>query len=231
MIPQTTARAGRSSYADIAFDVITERIFSRALEPGDWIRIDALATELEMSITPVREALARTTALGLATADANRGFRVAPLLTKDEFHQLFAARRALEVAAVRGSDKKVAAWLEAVDAADVHRLRSVVSEMGALGPLDAYEEYSKFSRLDRELHSVLVQMAGNGFLATAWESLHFHLHVSRLYGHLGVIDFQQAHAEHVRIVEALEARDGADLVKVCDQHINRAERQLAALLD
>lgn len=233
MLPVTSiaqARPNRPSYADIAFEAITERIFNRTLEPGAWIRIDGVAAELDMSITPVREALARTAAVGLARADANRGYRVAPLLDAEHFHNLFAARRAIEIASLRGSRRKSAAWIDETPDTDIAALQALVAKMRDVPPVDSYREYSQFSRLDNELHLRLVKMAGNDFLVGAWEGLHFHLHMSRLYGGFGIIDFDVAQSEHEALVDALADRDGAQLIRLADAHISKAEKRLTALL-
>jgi hypothetical protein len=89
----------RASLVDLAYESLLEAIFDRQIEPGARLGIDVLADQLDMSITPVREALNRLTTQGLVTQAANRGFAVAPTLSTTEFHSLFAARRVIEVAA------------------------------------------------------------------------------------------------------------------------------------
>lgn len=220
----------RTSLTDVAYEAIAQAIFDRRIEPGARLRIDALAGELAMSITPVREALARTTAAGLTRLDANRGYTVAPLLDADAFHLLYAARRTIESGAVRGGARRPAAWAQDVAATDVRQLRSILAKMGKVEHGASYSDYSRFSRLDHSLHLGLIRLAGNSFLVTAWEGLHFHLHMSRLYAGAGVVDYDDAHAEHTAIVDALEQGDGRTLWRACDTHMARAEKRLVALL-
>lgn len=228
--PSHDPAAGRMSLTDIAQDAVTEAIFNRRIEPGARLRIEALATELAMSSTPVREALARTTAAGLTRLDANRGYTVAPLLDGDSFHLLFAARHTIEAGAVRGNQPQPAAWVRNVANADVRKLRSVVTKMARVEHGANYAGYSRFSRLDHSLHLALIELAGNPFLVNAWQGLHFHLHMSRLYAGAGVVDYDDAHTEHTAIVDALEQRDGAALWRACDAHMTRAEKRLVSLL-
>lgn len=222
-------RADRPSLADLAYDALAEAIHNRAIKPGERLRIDALAAELGMSITPVREALARTAAAGLTRLDANRGYAVAPALDADGFHQLYAARRAVESAAVRGAGDEPAAWVRDLDPASVRPLRSLLSAMAELGRGASYAEYSHFSRLDHDLHVRLIRLSGNPFLLTAFESLNFHLHMSRLYAGAGVADYDEAHAEHTAIIDALDRRDGLTLVRSCENHMLGAEARLLSL--
>lgn len=226
----TVPGRARPSRVDEAFEFIAERIFAQDVEPGDYLRIDALASELEMSITPVREALNRIAAVGLARADANRGYRVAPLLDSSAFHRLFSARHAIEMAAARGADDRPLAWVRDLQQSDVDRLAELVDRMNSIEHRSSYEQYSAFSRLDSDLHREIVRLSGNEFLLSAWQSLHFHLHVSRLYTGVGVIDFDEAQAEHHALVDALNDRDGELFVFLSDKHIRRAEKRLSHLL-
>lgn len=223
-------RPARPSRVDEAFDYIAERIFAQDVEPGDFLRIDAIAGELDMSITPVREALNRIAAVGLAQADANRGYRVAPLLDSSAFHRLFSARHAIEMAAARGGDERPIGWVKDLTQADIDRLAELVDRMEDIDHRDSYEHYSEYSRLDGLLHREFMRLSGNEFLLSAWQSLHFHMHVSRLYTGVGVIDFDEAQSEHHSLVDALRDRDGELFVFLCDKHIRRAEQRLSHLL-
>lgn len=223
-------RANRSSLVDVAYEAIAESIFDHRIEPGARLRIDALAAELAMSITPIREALARTSAVGLTRLDANRGYTVTPVLDAAAFHQLFAARRMIEAGAVRSTERTPAGWAARVTPEQVRTLRSHVSRMSRIGRGTRYADYSRFSRLDHELHRFLIELGGNPFLVTAFDSLHFHLHMSRLYAGAGIVDYEDAQAEHVAIVEAVESNDGPAVWRACQGHMAQAERRLLPLL-
>lgn len=222
--------SSRTSLVDVAFDAIIEAIFDRRIEPGARVRIDGLAGELDMSITPVREALARTAVAGLTSLDINRGYTVTPLLDSAAFHQLFTARRAIESAAVRGDERTPAAWAARLGLPELRHLRSLVTKMAKVGQGRRYADYSRFSQLDHELHLQLLRLGGNRFFVTAFESLNFHLHMSRLYAGAGVVDYDDAHAEHVAIVNALEQGDCQSVWRSCQAHMVRAEKRLLPLL-
>jgi DNA-binding GntR family transcriptional regulator len=76
----------------------------------------------------------------------------------------------------------------------------------------------------------LIQLGGNPFLLTAFESLNFHLHMSRLYAGAGVADHDKAHAEHTAIIDALDQRDGLTLWRSCEDHMLGAEARLVSLI-
>ena len=65
------------------FDVLHEKIISGAYKPGDWLRQDDIATQLGVSMTPVREGLDLLVSAGLAERVPYRGVRVREMSTKD----------------------------------------------------------------------------------------------------------------------------------------------------
>jgi DNA-binding GntR family transcriptional regulator len=64
-------------------DVLAERILTGQLRPGDRIKQDELAAELNMSRIPVRDALRTLETRGLVTLRANAGARVTSLTLRD----------------------------------------------------------------------------------------------------------------------------------------------------
>src|SRR5689334_6730843 len=65
------------------FDVLHAKIISGRYKPGDWLRQDDIATQLGVSMTPVREALDLLVSAGLAERVPYRGVRVREMNTKD----------------------------------------------------------------------------------------------------------------------------------------------------
>src|SRR5829696_2235653 len=65
------------------FDVLHEKIISGTYKPGDWLRQDDIATQLGVSMTPVREGLDLLVSAGLAERVPYRGVRVRKMSTKD----------------------------------------------------------------------------------------------------------------------------------------------------
>ena len=64
-------------------DVVAERILTGQLKPGDRIKQDELASELNLSRIPVRDALRILETRGLVSLKANAGARVASLGLRD----------------------------------------------------------------------------------------------------------------------------------------------------
>ena len=79
----TTATLKQPSLRDQALRVIREGMVSGELEPGGIYSATALATQLGVSASPVREAMLTLVNQGLMEAVRNRGFRVLPLDDED----------------------------------------------------------------------------------------------------------------------------------------------------
>src|ERR671918_149764 len=65
------------------FNVLHEKIISGTYKPGHWLRQEDIATQLGVSMTPVREALDLLVSAGLAERVPYRGVRVRETSTKD----------------------------------------------------------------------------------------------------------------------------------------------------
>src|ERR1700738_1076681 len=79
-IPDFAARPQLSE--DVA-SFVRKRIFEGTYTSGQYVRLDQLAAELGISVTPVREALFALRAEGLVAQQPRRGFVVMPLTQRD----------------------------------------------------------------------------------------------------------------------------------------------------
>ncbi|UEM07439.1 FCD domain-containing protein (plasmid) [Skermanella rosea] len=83
-----------------AYAAIHQAIRTGSLRPGQRLRFAELQSLCRMSVSPVREALARLTAEGFTISDDHRGFRVAPL-SRAELRDIVDNRKLLEGEALR----------------------------------------------------------------------------------------------------------------------------------
>ena len=86
--------------AEAALERLREAIILGELTPGTPLRLEDLARQLGMSISPIREAVRQLEALGLAEHVPHHGAKVMAL-DIEELRELFSVRRALEGMAVR----------------------------------------------------------------------------------------------------------------------------------
>jgi DNA-binding GntR family transcriptional regulator len=189
---------------DRVYAVLRQRIADGELERGVRLRQEALADELGVSRTPLREALRRLAAEGLVEFHPNRGAQV-PELSAETVRAAYEARLILEpgaarVAATRRPAAQIAAMHEAVEA-----------QRGASGP----EAYAA----SRAFHLALVRASGNEYLVRLAEALWVPGIAQAIYEqHRDAQERLVADvAEHERIAAAIEAGDG-DLAEALTRH-------------
>jgi DNA-binding GntR family transcriptional regulator len=83
------------SLAELAHEAIRDRILTGHFKPSDWLRQEELSQLLGVSHTPVREALDRLVADGLADRVPNRGVRVSPI-DENDIAEVYCLRLLLE---------------------------------------------------------------------------------------------------------------------------------------
>ena len=145
--------------ADYAYSEVRERIMSGTLPQGATVSQEALAAELNVSTTPLREAMRRLSAEGLVLLGAHRDARVAPL-TAAEARSLFEVRQQLDPLAVR-----LAA--ERRDERDAARIREAAA---SLEPLDAGSGLAALEA-HRAFHTALYRASHNDLLVGLLDGL------------------------------------------------------------
>jgi DNA-binding GntR family transcriptional regulator len=216
-VPTTPPRKpSRLSLADGVYDELMVRLFDDTLEPGASLNIDALARDMDVSQTPIREALARLESTGLVTRAALKGYRVAPVLSPKELADLLDARAVLEpVNAERAAARIDVAFIDALEASIVQL------EESPTGP--SFAEYHSYWEADERFHDLIARQADNSFLYRAFLSLGGQAQRFRLFGGLGVSDAESAIAEHRGVLEALRTGSAPLARKAMKRHVDNVK--------
>ncbi len=187
----------RASLADSVYETLLEAMIHGRLAAGAELNEVALARQLDVSRTPVHEALRRLVADGLVKACGRRRLCVAAL-SHDEVREVYAMRRLLEGAATEMAAERM------TDEA-LTELRRAADSLAANDR--AIDWTAKALRYDLEFHDAIAAACGNGRLRE--DISRYRLLVRGLCRMTGTVDnLHEALAEHVVILEALEARDG-----------------------
>ena len=101
--------AGYRTKTEVAVNSIRELLASGELSPGDHVTYRQLTERLQMSQTPVREAIRRLEAEGLLRSEPHKGVSVTDLedLTVEEAQDLYLVRMILEREAARLAASKI----------------------------------------------------------------------------------------------------------------------------
>lgn len=156
------------SLTDKAADHIRLRIVRGVFQLGEPLSEIALATELNVSKTPVREALMRLKGEGLVEVHPQRGTFVFAM-TPDQVRKLSELRAILECAAMRLA-------LEQNGPALVKAWTPIIAAMRAA--LDRFDA-ERYRRLDGEFHRALFALADNDYLLQAFNTIAFRVQALR----------------------------------------------------
>ena len=198
--------------AAAAFTALRAAIEDGRLRPGDRLRIDQLARDLQMSSTPIREALRLLQAEGLVDYEEHRGLSVRsfPAEAVDEIYRL---RTVLEPMAVQLAVER-ASEAERLDLKRIHHALKQMVQPGLRGP--------EASRLNSEWHRSLYSASGSAILVDFISRLWSRIPVELLW----TSDHVQTSVEnHEVVMRALEARDSDAAAEAMADHIRGSHRR------
>ncbi|WP_250475136.1 GntR family transcriptional regulator [Caballeronia sp. GAFFF1] len=184
---------------------LADRIVKGELQPGEWLRQDAIAAEFTTSHVPVREAFRRLESKGLVQSVPRRGVRVADL-DEPSIVEITRMRAALETLAMRVAmpliqDTDIAAATAAIERAN----RAV--------------DIEEWERCNREFHEAISRPCAMPRLLQTIDELH----VARLrymYATAHETDWDpQSQEEHCQILDAIRQQDVTKACACIERHI------------
>jgi DNA-binding GntR family transcriptional regulator len=194
------------------YDLLRHRIAAcrPGYEPGEQLNMSQVAAELEISITPVKDAVKRLQADGLVITKPRQGIFVREL-SNAELHDLLAVRRGLEVLA---ADLFRAPLDPRLDARMAAELVAWEHERGRGDVQAAYAHHFTF-------HSLMVEASGNRLLARMYQQLHAHLLIAFVYYTQSFNQTDDEILRHRRLLDALRATDFVAVRRSVDEHYKR----------
>jgi DNA-binding GntR family transcriptional regulator len=200
------------------YDRVRNAILDGGLAPGAVMSQVALAEELGISRTPLREALRMLQGEGLVEAEPNRRVRVAPM-TPSDLEQLCVVRVTLESEAVRLSVPRLTPE-------DVARLEGHMAEMAHYAGV---KDYRRWVVPHSKFHRALTAPAGqrvNDLLGQLFD------HAERYRRlHIGHGPSAWATASHREILDACKAEDVDLSAALLASHLARTGFEVTELLD
>ncbi|TQF77276.1 GntR family transcriptional regulator [Elioraea sp. Yellowstone] len=217
-VPARPRRTGATKPARVA-ELIREMIIQDTLPPGAPIRERALAEQLQVSRTPLREALKILAAEGLVEIEPHRGAVVAaPSPTEmRELLQLLGVIEAYagELAAASATEE------------EIREITALHYEM-----LAAYTRGDRLTYFHRNqaIHLALVRATRNRTLVAHHGRINARVYRARYISNLETQRWEKAIEEHEAILAALQRRDGAGLAAILREHVLRGWDETQILL-
>lgn len=199
---------------------LLSRILAGKYPPGHRFILNNIAAEMQVSITPVREALLDLAALGMVDFRPNAGAEAKQFGTQ-ELNEIYHLRRILEVEATRSACGNIPVdKLLQID----RESRNLLKASGGLHSLP------EAIALDLRLHGMIADYCGNGRLRS--EIQRYDVLIQAIRETLGNRNhvMELATVEHQRVIRALLANDADRAATAMARHIERARDDVAGML-
>lgn len=188
---------------------LRQMLVENQIAPGAKLNERELSEVLQVSRTPLREAIKMLAAEGLVELLPNRGAIAVELTEADVLNtfEVMAGLEALsgELAAQRITDAELA------------EIRAMHFEM-----LAAYtrRDLPAYYRLNSQIHRAINTAAKNGVLTATYNQVNARLQALRFRSNQDEGKWKQAMAEHDRMIDALGKRDAGAMRKVLGEHLD-----------
>ncbi|MFJ4027853.1 GntR family transcriptional regulator [Paenarthrobacter sp. NPDC089989] len=207
----------RNTGAHLVYTELKRQILDLELKPGTRIYEPAMAAALQVSRTPLREAIRRLISESLLEQQPTGGVLV-PLLDATAISELYDVRAALESLMAREACARATE-------ADIEKLQGILERNAALvGFADEAMKYGV------TLHATIASIAGN-----SW-ALRFHGQIAsqveryRYFTNNSPERREEALADHRRLVAALAAKDADTAAKIAFDHVIGARDETVRMI-
>lgn len=206
------------SSVDRIYEEVRVMATSFELRPGERINEVALARRLNVSRTPLREALNRLTTEGLLEVRSGQGFFRCNLDPKEVF-DLYQLRTVVECAAIR------LAVQYGDDASIDEVIRFLEATSGELPAKNARE----LVKLDEQFHEMIVSMSGNNEIPRVLRNINARIEFVRWID-VGRRGRSVTQIEHMEIARSLKQRDAERCSDLLARHIERRLEEITAAI-
>jgi DNA-binding GntR family transcriptional regulator len=205
---------------DWAYERIKESILNLNFLPGAQLQIDHLAIQMEISRTPIREALLRLERDGLVRVVPRVGFFVAEI-TRRDLEELYEIRELLESRAIKDS-------VENLTDQDLDNIDEILRQGAA-----AVEENNvdKFRKAEIDFHNYLTDHSNNRRLISILESYQDLTYRWRTLSLRSEENLRLSLSEHQEIARAVRQGDAELAHQLMSEHICKARDRILGLVD
>ena len=209
-----------SELKDWAYEIIKKAILDLHFSPGAQLRIHDLTEQMQVSRTPVREALLRLENEGLVRAVSRVGFFVTEI-TRRDLRELFELRELLESRAT----ERATPLLTDDDLRQMDHLFEVSVAAVDEGDLNG------FLVAETAFHTLLIDRCDNLRLIEMMESLKDLTYRERILSLKSMENVRESCKEHRRLLDALHERDAQSAGRFMKDHIRNVSSRLLDFLD
>jgi len=208
------------------FDALHREIIAGKYPPGDWLRQEDIATQMGVSMTPVREALDLLVASGLAERVPYRGVRVREMNVVDVV-EAYGMRLVLEALIAKEAAKNISP-------SQIARLEKLLADMQ---DHHALSDISHVRELSREFHDQIAEATNNALLVKMYgvvsNAFPDWLLYEAIFRNPELLDksMDDMNKEHAAILDALKKKDGEKAAQKSIIHLMESGKWLKKYLN
>ena len=197
----------RRRLADEVYEELIEAIIRRDIGPDDSLVQEKLAAEMQISRTPVREALMRLENEGVLEVSKRGSFKLYQM-GDEEVKELYQSR-----AAVEGQCARILAVNHTPE--DIYALRRVVEEEENI----TNKTVRGYFEANRNIHMAFVERANNRFLMDMFNMIWGKALVFPLFATIENVELEKSLGDHMQLVDVIASGDKTEALEVFTDHI------------
>jgi len=190
------------------YRVLKEAIIKGFLEPGTKLLENKIAEKMQVSRTPVREAMQKLVAEGFVKTTPNQTMVVTEVSPED-VKEVLQIRGVLEGLAARIAAKKI-------NRREIDELENVVAQMSLYV---SKENLSSYCKVDDEFHDLILNICGNKWIIQIRDNLGSFIYRFRIKSLSVPGRLKCSLKEHQAIMEALKKRDSVEADRLSQVHM------------
>ena len=190
------------------YRVLKESIIKGFLEPGTKLLENKIAEEMQVSRTPVREAMQKLAAEGFVRTTPNQTMVVTEVSPED-VKEVLQIRGVLEGLAARIAAKKI-------NRQEIDELEKIVAQMSLHL---TKENLSSYCQVDDEFHDLILNICGNKWIIQIRDNLGSFIYRFRIKSLSVPGRLKHSLEEHQAIMESLREHDSAEADRLSQVHM------------
>jgi len=212
------------SLKEEVYNLLKELILVNEFLPGQKLSIEELARELDISPTPIREALSKLESDGLIELSRNKRPKVTRI-TENDVHETYEVRRFLEPQVAKKATKNVPS----------EQLRNLKDKMVKFSSADKKNESRVFHELDLELNKLIFQTVDNDFLNELLSviknrSIRIRFLAESVQHREQEKFIEKGNEEHLSIIESMENSDEPGVEEAVHLHLGNAKKRTLKII-
>lgn len=197
------------------YQILKKEICDGNFPPGQWLQEKELAEKLNVSRSPVREALKQLVDEGLAIEYPNKGVFVKEFTVKD-IEEIYEVRILLESYAIKNSVKTIT----------TSNIRELMEILHVLTKQYENNDLASYIKTDTQLHQYIITLGGNSIVSDIYKRIYSQSQQFRIYSLTTKRRFDDSVIEHKQVVENICSGNWKEADRVNKIHLTLAREEI-----